>query len=135
MKRYGDGLKAQIVVAPHHGSKSSSGNAFVSAVDPEWVLFSTGYRNRYGFPKPEIVARWRAMGAEVLDSAEEGAIQLHLKKNHISAKPLLYRRINAHYWSEGVAAQMQKTSLIGIGRNRIESVTIQIDSAIKYDER
>ncbi|MCU7797305.1 MAG: DNA internalization-related competence protein ComEC/Rec2 [Candidatus Thiodiazotropha sp. (ex Myrtea spinifera)] len=123
VKRYGEGLKAQIVVAPHHGSKSSSGNAFVSAVDPEWVLFSTGYRNRYGFPKPEIVARWRTMGAEVLDSAEEGAMQLHLKKNRTSAEPLLYRRINAHYWSESAAAQTQKRSLIGIGRNRIESVT------------
>jgi competence protein ComEC len=71
-------LAAQVVVAPHHGSRTSSTPAFVSAVDPEYALFAVGYRNRFGFPKPDVVDRYRAVGATVLDTAQSGAITIRL---------------------------------------------------------
>lgn len=100
LERYGASLQAQIVVAPHHGSNSSSGEAFVKMVAPDWVLFSAGYRNRYGFPRPEVVQRWRAIGARTLNSAEEGAIELRLGRSEPVPEPLGYRRLHPHYWSD-----------------------------------
>ncbi len=69
-------LAADVLVAPHHGSRSSSTPAFIHAVRPDWVLFATGYRNRFGFPRPDIVARYRAAGVRYMDSATAGAIEV-----------------------------------------------------------
>jgi competence protein ComEC len=91
-------LKSQIVVAPHHGSKTSSSSAFIRATAADWVLFSVGYRNRYGFPKPEIVDRWRSYGAKPINSAESGAIQFRLKKGSHTVEPVAFRRENLRYW-------------------------------------
>jgi competence protein ComEC len=99
LERYGASLQAQVVVAPHHGSNTSSGEAFVRAVSPDWVLFSTGFGNRYGFPRSEVVDRWRAIGAKTLDSAQEGAIQLRLGVSGAAPVPLRYRRLRRHYWN------------------------------------
>lgn len=99
VERHGDTLQAQVVVAPHHGSNSSSGEAFVRAVSPAWVLFSSGYRNRYGFPKPEVVDRWHAVGAKTLNSADEGAIQLRIGAEP-ALHPIRYRRLHRHYWND-----------------------------------
>ncbi len=51
-------LRADVLVVPHHGSRSSSTPAFVAAVAPQVAVFTPGYRNRYGHPRPEIVARY-----------------------------------------------------------------------------
>lgn len=67
-------LPADILVAPHHGSDTSSTSAFIDAVAPEYVVFSAGYLNRYHFPRPSVVARYRAAGARMLDTAHAGAL-------------------------------------------------------------
>ncbi|MEI7705887.1 MAG: MBL fold metallo-hydrolase, partial [Deltaproteobacteria bacterium] len=56
----------QVVKAPHHGSRTSSGRGLIAAARPRWVIFSVGAGNRYGFPHSETVERWRASGAELL---------------------------------------------------------------------
>ncbi|MEE9135791.1 MAG: DNA internalization-related competence protein ComEC/Rec2, partial [Gammaproteobacteria bacterium] len=63
-----------LVIAPHHGSKSSSANAFVRATRPRFVVFSTGYENRWGLPDPAIQKRWERSGACLLTTAENGAL-------------------------------------------------------------
>jgi len=65
----------RLLVVPHHGSKSSSTPAFVAAVSPRLAVVQSGRHNRFGFPRPEIVARYRAAGAEIWNSAD-GAILL-----------------------------------------------------------
>lgn len=72
-------LPAEVLVAPHHGSATSSGTRFIAAVDPAWVLFATGYRNRFGFPVPAVVDRYRAAGARMLDTAASGAIAVRIE--------------------------------------------------------
>lgn len=74
----GADLRAEVLVAPHHGSRGASSPAFVAAVAPRHALFATGYRNRFGFPAPQVLARYRAAGAEVHDTARTGAIQVRL---------------------------------------------------------
>ncbi|SET67304.1 competence protein ComEC [Marinobacter segnicrescens] len=66
------------VVAPHHGSKTSSGPKFVNGLAPERVIFTAGYRHRYGHPHPEVVARYHDAGSELLNTATSGALRLDL---------------------------------------------------------
>ncbi|MFZ5841691.1 MAG: DNA internalization-related competence protein ComEC/Rec2 [Pseudomonadota bacterium] len=69
-------VQADIVLVPHHGSRSSSSAAFVAAVAPRWALISAGYRNPHRHPRPEVVERYRAAGAQILNTAEQGAVTL-----------------------------------------------------------
>jgi competence protein ComEC len=62
-----------IVKAPHHGSAGSSTQAFVDAVRPAAVIFSAGRRNPFGHPAPVVVNRYRAAGAQVFSTADDGA--------------------------------------------------------------
>ncbi len=67
--------KVDILIAPHHGSKTSSSEKFVEVVKPEYVLFSTGFLNRYQFPKKEVERRYLKQQSKVLNSATVGAIE------------------------------------------------------------
>ncbi len=69
-------LPANLLVAPHHGSKTSSTEDFIRQVDPEIVVFTAGYRNRFGHPRPEVVARYRALGSRLYRSDRDGAVLL-----------------------------------------------------------
>ncbi|MDP2326093.1 MAG: ComEC/Rec2 family competence protein [Gammaproteobacteria bacterium] len=66
---------ADLVLAPHHGSRTSSTAAFVQATRPRYVVYSTGFRNRWNFPASDVVERWRQSGACGVSTAEEGALQ------------------------------------------------------------
>jgi competence protein ComEC len=68
------GLAADVVKIPHHGSRTSSSRAFVEATGARWAVACLGRDNRFGFPHPEVLARWRAGGAEVLRT-DDGAIR------------------------------------------------------------
>jgi competence protein ComEC len=67
------GLKAQVLLVPHHGSKTSSSAAFLDAVQPQLALAQTGYRNRFGHPAPEVLQRYQQRGIQVVDSPACGA--------------------------------------------------------------
>jgi competence protein ComEC len=66
--------RAEIVIVPHHGSRTSSTPALVDATRPRFAIVSAGYRNRWGFPKPDVSDRWRKAGARVVNTASSGAI-------------------------------------------------------------
>ncbi len=73
-KQYGNSLRSNVLIAPHHGSRSSSTLHFLQKVDPEVTLISAGYRNRFAFPHPSVLQRYRQLDISWLDSADEGAI-------------------------------------------------------------
>jgi competence protein ComEC len=100
LARYATDVQSDIVVAPHHGSATSSTQPFVSAVDPDWVLVSSSYRNSYGFPKDEVVKRWRDQGATILNTAETGAMQFRISREQPELAPRFYRQRNSRYWHE-----------------------------------
>ncbi|KXU80429.1 DNA internalization-related competence protein ComEC/Rec2 [Aeromonas enteropelogenes] len=56
----GEGLASTLLVSPHHGSRTSSTPPFVAVVAPRYVVHSAGFMNQWGFPRPEVVARYRA---------------------------------------------------------------------------
>ena len=88
-------LQADVLVAPHHGSLTSSSGAFIDAVSPSWALFAAGAGNRYGFPKQEVVERYQSRGVKVLSSASEGQISFYF-----DGPPVVktYRRDLAPFW-------------------------------------
>ncbi len=67
------GLKADLLLVPHHGSKTSSSDAFLDAVQPRVALVQAGYRNRFGHPAEPVLARYQARGIQVVDSPQCGA--------------------------------------------------------------
>ncbi|UTA49436.1 DNA internalization-related competence protein ComEC/Rec2 [Simiduia sp. 21SJ11W-1] len=67
----------QLLVAPHHGSKSSSSFGLLGMFQPSHVIVSAGYRNRYGHPHEDVVARAQLYGAMLLNTATSGAIEYH----------------------------------------------------------
>ena len=74
MLRHYPGGDADLVLAPHHGSRSSSGPALVAATKPRYVVFAAGHRNRWGFPHADVSARWSKGGACLLSSGEHGSL-------------------------------------------------------------
>jgi competence protein ComEC len=70
-----DALRSDVLIAPHHGSKTSSTAAFLDAVQPRTAVFQAGYRNRFGHPAPEVLARYRERGIEAAITPACGAWQ------------------------------------------------------------
>lgn len=85
----------RIVLAPHHGSKTSSSADWVGRLAPDLVLFSAGYRHRYGHPHPEIVERYQAAGSRFLNTATSGAIHLAFKPEGVDVTEA---RQGAPFW-------------------------------------
>lgn len=96
-----EGLAADVLVAPHHGSRTSSTTAFIDAVKPRHVLFPIGYRNRYRHPHPLVVQRYAAAGAQLHDSASAGAIDVRFAAAGMQI--VHYRDTHRHYWSTAIA--------------------------------
>jgi competence protein ComEC len=78
LAREGANLASDVLVVPHHGSRTSSSAAFIAATAPRWAIFPVGYRNRFHHPNPEVWARWSATGAELLRTDAGGAVIVHL---------------------------------------------------------
>lgn len=98
-------IEADILVAPHHGSLTSSSEEFIQAVKPHYVLFPVGYRNRYGFPKPTIVERYLQYGTvaqrqsvTLFDTAQYGAISFRLTQEGRVHLLQTYRQAAQRFW-------------------------------------
>jgi competence protein ComEC len=94
--RYGKELRADILVAPHHGSKTSSTTEFIGAVAPRYVLFPVGYRNRYHHPNRDVAGRYASLDIAALDSPTSGAVEFRLREAGMELAP--YRARHKRYW-------------------------------------
>ncbi len=72
----GRDLRADALVVPHHGSRTSSTPAFIEAVAPTVAVVSAGASNQFGHPHPEVVRRYEAAGIRLLNTAERGSVTL-----------------------------------------------------------
>jgi competence protein ComEC len=96
-----DKLPATLLVVPHHGSNSSSSEEFVQAVSPKYAVFTEGYRNRFGHPKPAVVQRYVDHGAEILRSDTDGAVIVEMNGHDLSLER--YRSTHRRYWTHSVS--------------------------------
>ena len=99
LARNGAISQADIVLIPHHGSRTSSSDLFVSTVRPKVAIVSAGFENRWGFPKEDIVSAWSNAGAEVLNTATSGAISYRICERGGMRRLGLHRLEARNYWN------------------------------------
>lgn len=89
-----------VLLVPHHGSKTSSSDAFITAVAPSLAVVSAGWRNRFGHPKPEVLARYAAHAVPVFNTAEQGAVELDFPADAPPRREAGWRLRQPRYWRE-----------------------------------
>jgi competence protein ComEC len=94
-------LKADVLVIPHHGSKTSSSDEFLDAIAPKLALLPVGYRNRFRHPNPDVMTRYAERGIKVLRTDELGAITLKFGvRANVSPQATSYRQAHRRYWTD-----------------------------------
>jgi len=91
-------LRADVLLVPHHGSKTSSSAELLAAVRPAVGLVQAGYRSRFGHPAPPVLTRYQAAGIAVVASPACGAWRWHSDGTVASCERDLRRR----YWHDRV---------------------------------
>ena len=91
-------LQADVLLAAHHGSRTSSTSDFVDAVDPKVVIFSAGYANSYRHPRPEVVKRFARRGSAMHMTGHEGALTLHVDPETGVSTVQAWRAQRPRYW-------------------------------------
>jgi len=92
-------LRADVLVVPHHGSRTSSTPAFIRGVAPAIAVFACGYRNRFGHPRPDIVARYVAEAVHMVRTDMEGAVTLTFASG-TPLQPVSARDLRRRYWMD-----------------------------------
>jgi len=90
--------QTDVVVVAHHGSRSSSTVELLARVRARIAIFSAGYRNRWNFPKADVVERWRSTGARTVSTIDSGAIGVRVD-TATGVQVEQYRQEHRHYWS------------------------------------
>ena len=94
-----DALVVDVLLVPHHGSRTSSTPPFITATAAPIVVFTPGYRNRFGHPRPDVVARYEATGAQRWRTDHDGALVFEFSPG-ASLTPRAERAHDPRYWRE-----------------------------------
>lgn len=86
-----------VLIAPHHGSKTSSSSSFIGLLQPHLVVFSAGYKHQFGHPAPEVVERYKNAGSGVASTAASGAISILLSPRGVEGVTR-HREQRRFYW-------------------------------------
>jgi competence protein ComEC len=97
VRENGQALRADALVVPHHGSKTSSTPPFVAAVAPGMAVFTPGYRNRFGHPRAEVVARYTRADARLFRTDLDGAVMLTFAPGATQGATI-QREVQRRYW-------------------------------------
>jgi len=92
-------LAADVLLTPHHGSRTSSTPEFVRAVRPQVVIHSAGWRHHFRHPRPEIVARYAAVGARQHVTGNGGAVSVWRDPGSGAIEVREHRREAARFWN------------------------------------
>ncbi len=96
MGAHNNNLSANVLVAPHHGSNTSSSAAFIAAVAPAEVVFSAGRNNHYGHPATAVLRRYQTQGSRCWHTGLHGAIQFRFQGGELA--DIRYARAWRYYW-------------------------------------
>jgi competence protein ComEC len=92
-------LSAFLLIAPHHGSKTSGLKKFIKSISPNYVLYATGYRNRYHFPHASVIDTYNELGIKQFNTADTGMLQFKFSKiKEERGEISLFRMDYPHYW-------------------------------------
>ncbi|MEE8387704.1 MAG: DNA internalization-related competence protein ComEC/Rec2 [Acidiferrobacterales bacterium] len=96
IEQSGSDLKSDVLIVPHHGSRTSSTTDFIDNVRAEIVLFPVGYRNRYRHPNRKVFSRYVRSGSQMLISPRTGAVEITFSSK--DRKIAIYRQQKRRYW-------------------------------------
>lgn len=96
VERSGAALRSEVLLAPHHGSRTSSTAEFIAAVQPRLLVVPAGYRNRFGHPRADVLARYTAAGTGVLRTDLDGAVTVAFAADGMQAYG--ERSVRPRYW-------------------------------------
>jgi competence protein ComEC len=100
VSRLGNKLENDILIAPHHGSSSSSSALFLHKVKPKTVIVSAGFLNRFNHPTAPVLSRYKDFNSLVLNTAKVGSVELFIDANHQLGLAQLGRAKMARYWQQ-----------------------------------
>ena len=104
----GVSVKSDVLLVPHHGSKSSSSAAFLDAVQPQIALVQSGYRNHYGHPAESVLVRYGERHIRVIDSPHCGAMSWRsIQPDDVQCQ----RTLSLRYWHHQVPSKMHQFGL------------------------
>jgi competence protein ComEC len=98
-------LHADVVLVPHHGSGGDPGA--IAATGARLALVSAGHGNRFGHPRADVVRRWQAAGAEVLNTADSGALRVWFMREGLHVRE---QRAGARWWD--AAGRVRATAIL-----------------------
>jgi competence protein ComEC len=90
-------LAVDVLIVPHHGSTSSSSDAFLEQVHPQIAIVPVGYRNRFGHPAVEVLARYERLGVRIFRTDRDGATLVRFD-DAISVRG--WRQVRVRYWQD-----------------------------------
>lgn len=93
----GDPLASDVLIAPHHGSATSSSRAFVRMVQPTWVVFTAGFKNPFDFPREAVQERYRRAQTKLANTFDSGMITYRFRANQ-AVNVQGYREANPRWW-------------------------------------
>jgi competence protein ComEC len=96
-------LVADVVLVPHHGSRTSSGPRLIAAVGARLGIVSAGFGNRWNMPDAGVIARWRGAGATVLTTADVGAVTVNFAAAPGGIEVQAYRLKSRRWWRRGAS--------------------------------
>ncbi len=96
IEQYGLDLKSNLLLAAHHGSKYSSSAVFIKTVAPQWVIFSAGFMNQWGFPAEQVKLRYSEQNVRMVNSGLNGFVRFKITRENINMQT--YREDLAPYW-------------------------------------
>lgn len=91
-------IATDVLIVPHHGSATSSSAAFVRAVSPRYALIPAGWNNRWGFPRAEVLARYRQASVDTLQTGTSGAIEIDFDPARGVSEPRRWRDRTRRFW-------------------------------------
>lgn len=89
-------ISADILIAPHHGSKTSSSQSFINAVKPQYVVFTTGFLNRWNMPHQSVIQRYQKSGVKIYNTALDGMVQFEVLPESVDVSS--YRKDFWPFW-------------------------------------
>ena len=91
---------ANLLLAPHHGSRSSSSFAFIRRVAPDWVVYSAAYHSPYGHPHPLVVQRYEELGSDAIYTGHSGAVGFILGRSGSISPEWRWREAARRFWHQ-----------------------------------
>ena len=98
LKHHKQKLRSTYLVVPHHGSKTSSSQGFLNAVQPTTALFPVGYRNRYRMPHSSVIKRYQQMGIKMYATSSGGSLSFKIGQKSTSKIVKEHRKEKLKYW-------------------------------------